>query len=269
MPTSEAILLKILEHRSSNLNEVFGLMCSLLGLQYFFEDVEPRVYTLASPSFIIDVSGSAVKLTFVDERFSECFRYVEFYLGGFLASRKLVNFYCYLKMFAMMETGGDELLDGRCTDTCRCVYDGRYCANVSFSKIIQLGGTAVYNIYRHRFERHLYAGGTIIAIPECAYADDVASVTVKCDDGNDVSVIMHLNLAMHVSLEALCRKVFECISSTEVYWKGAYKGNDVVVRSDLSVHVNGCIRREVGFLMKLGKSLEFSLCFFDGFSRCF
>ncbi|KAM0672882.1 hypothetical protein CWI42_050610 [Ordospora colligata] len=264
MPISEKILLKILEHKNSNMDKVFNLMCTLLGLQYFFEGTEQRVYTLASPSFIIDVSESAVKLTFVEERFSECFRYVEFYLGKFLANKNLVNFYYYLKMFAKMETGYDELLDGKCTDTCRCVYDGKYCANVPFSKIVQLSGAAVYNIYRHRLERHLYAGGTIIAIPEHSNENDVALMAVKCDNGNCVDVVMNLNLAVHINSEALCRKTFECISSTDVYWKGLCKGNDVTVRSDLSVYVNGCIRREIAFLMKLGKSLEFSLCFFDG-----
>ncbi|AFM99166.1 hypothetical protein EHEL_100730 [Encephalitozoon hellem ATCC 50504] len=258
----EKTLLKALEHKSTEERELFSSMCSVLGLQYFSEESSVLSHTFASPSFVIDISESSARITFVDESFSRCFRYVEFLLSQHLEKSKMVDFYFYLRMFVRMETGHGGILEKDTTDICHCVFDGKYCINPSFKDVVVASADGIYNIYRHRFEYHLYTKEFILPIPTNALPEDegCTSLVGENANGREVNARVSLNLARYFGPEAFSREVFRALPPGDFYWKGAVgKYSEVLVQKDLAVYADGGLHRDASFLMKLGKNLDF--CF--------
>lgn len=263
MINDERMLLKALEHRGMDEGVLFPSICSVLGLQYFLDEDGGSTHTFASPSFVIDIGMPSLKMTFVDEGFSRCFRYVEFSLCRLLEARNMVGFYQHLKMFARMEGGTEELQEKDSGDVCRCVFEGIYCINPSLSAVASRSTDRIYNIYRHRFEYHLYTRQFIICIPASALAEDEPCCLVKAEDvnGRPVDVRVSLNIAKYIDPGTLDREVFKSLPGTGFHWRGEVGGVEVLVENNLAVYVDGGLRRDVSFLMKVGKTLAFSLGF--------
>ncbi|CAD25792.1 hypothetical protein [Encephalitozoon cuniculi GB-M1] len=264
MIRDEKTLLKALEHKNIEEKSLFPSMCSVLGLQYFSEENGALTHTFAGLSFIIDITGPNAKLTFVDEGLAKCFRYIEFYLCRFLEKKSMVDFYLHLRMFAKMETGDGKVLERGSADTCRCVFDGNYCVSPSFKAVAEESTDGVYNIYRHRFEYHLYTKRFILSIPVGALPEDdnCCSLVVEDVNGRKVDARISLNLGRYLGLREFNREVLSALPQMDFYWKGTTDGREVLVQKNLAVYVDGKLRRDATFLMKLGKDLDFSLNFF-------
>ncbi|AFN83876.1 hypothetical protein EROM_100600 [Encephalitozoon romaleae SJ-2008] len=260
----EKTLLKALEHKNTEERLLFPSICSVLGLQYFSEENGVLAHTFASPSFVIDMCEESAKITFVDESFSKCFGYVEFCLSRFLEKRRMVDFYFHLKMFSRMERGNERVSEKGSKDVCHCVYDGNYCINPSFKDVAEASTNGIYNIYRHRFEYHLYTKEFILPIPMNASPEDEKCVSLEGEDvnGRKVNAKISLNLARYFGAKAFSREVLRALPPMGFYWRGEIGCSEVLVQKDLAVYIDGELHRDVAFLMKLGKSLDFSLNFF-------
>ncbi|ADM12394.1 uncharacterized protein Eint_100680 [Encephalitozoon intestinalis ATCC 50506] len=259
----EKMLLKSLEHKNIEEKEIFPSICSVLGLQYFSEENGALAHTLASPSFIIDISGLSAKLTFVDESFSRYFKYVEFYLCQHLEKRNMRDFYFYLRMFVRMETGNEGLEEKDSGDICQCVFNGGYCINPSFRDVAKSSTDGIYDIYRHRFEYHMYTKRFIFPIPvnDPVEDEDSGFLVAEGVNGKQMNAKVSLNLSRYFGPKAFDREVLRILPHIGFYWKGMVDHEEVVVRKDLGVYVNGELRRDAAFLMKLGKNLHLSLNF--------
>lgn len=260
----EKTLLKALEHKNTEERELFPSICSVLGLQYFSEENGVLGHTFASPSFVIDMCEASAKITFVDESFSKCFGYVEFWLSRFLEKRRMIDFYFYLKMFSRMEKGNERVSEKDSKDVCHCVFDGNYCINPSFRDVAEASTDGIYNIYRHRFEYHLYTKEFILPIPMNTSPEDEEYVSLVGEDvnGGKVDTKISLNLARYFGAKAFNRGVFRALPSADFYWRGAIGCSEVLVQKNLAVYIDGELHRDAAFLMKLGKDLDFCLNFF-------
>jgi hypothetical protein len=261
MALQEKVLLKMLEYEEIAEEDVYRLLCPVLNLQYF---VEQNVHTLSALSFIMDISDSAVKITFVNEEYNRHFRYVEFYLSESLKKRSYTKFYHYLRMFTRLESGGDEVVEAGAGASCGCLAAGTYCTSPSLNAIAQHSSDAIYNIYTHRLEYHLYLSGFLFPIPALRSSNEEKTVVRATDlHGNGVEVEMGLNLAEVLSADKMYGEVFHILPLSGFYWRGRVNEEEVVVDRKLAIHLSGRLSRKMSFLFKNGKSLLFSLTYFD------
>lgn len=270
MINDEKILLKVLEHGNTSKADACSSICTVLNLQYFMEDGEPPVHTLASLSFVIDICGLDLKLIFVDEELTRYFRYVEFYLHRFSREGDLVSFYYHLKMFVMMEVGNEQFREWGNADVCKCVFSDSYCINPSFSSVKDQTGDGIYNIFRHRFEYHFYTKSFLVPVPAGSSHNiglptekDKCRVEARTACGATTSVGIGLNLAEYFDVRTMSRDVLKELPDLGFHWRKQVNGNEIVVTSDMSIYLDKEVLRDASFLMKLGTSLEFSLMFFN------
>lgn len=264
MISDEKMLLKVLEHGNTFNGGIYPSVCSTLNLQFFTDDRGEPVHTLGSLSFVVDICGTDLRLLFVENMLTEYFKYVEFYLCFLLRRGDLVGFYHHLKMLVRMEKGNEAFEERGTGDVCTCVSSGKYCINPSFNSVFAQKSDGVYNIFRHRFEYHLYTKNFLVPIPiREEDTNDGELVEVRNINGITRSVRMNSNLAAYFDMGVLSREVFEELPNFDFRWHKKVKLDEVDVHSDLSVHLNGKALGDVSFLMKLGKTLEFSLKFFN------
>jgi hypothetical protein len=263
MALQEEVLLKVLEHKRVAEGDLYRLVCSVLGLQYF---AEQNTHTLSAMSFITDIFGSTVKITFVDEWYNNHFRYVEFYLSDCIRRRDYTRFYYYLRMFTRLENGNSELVEANTGGECSCVTTGAYCIDPSLDAIASCGSDAIYNIYTHRLEYHMYLSGFLLPIPASGSAA-CEVVTATNLYGDSVEAQLGLNLAGLLGAEDMYGEILHLLPSPSFYWKANVGGAEVAVDGRLDIRVDGRLDRKASFLLKSGRSLFFSLVYFGDVCR--
>jgi hypothetical protein len=123
----EEFLLKVLEYGRMPDLEAFKAIAEALGLEFYHESPS-MLYTLSSESFLLDISGDACTMIFVEEDLNSRLGYIQEYLNHFLPQKHI--FYCILRFLTRRSENPQPRPDCSVYKVlCNCILRGDYCAN--------------------------------------------------------------------------------------------------------------------------------------------
>ncbi|KAF7684058.1 hypothetical protein TCON_0732 [Astathelohania contejeani] len=239
--TPQNHLLKILRFPNQPFLPLIEPITSALSLQLFAEPDEPLI-TICGHNFVIDICDQMVTgISFTTDYWNVNFKYVKYYFNTVLIKKDYLLFYNFLRYFRSFDE--EQKGNSQCKGILKTKHGLHYCTCVEYSdsphlfKDVVREGNIFYNIFTHREEILMDSDKVLLC--------------------NEKKIIVNRELENVIKGNELFYNLRADMKPEQVSIQEKVEDKKLEIKNNLDVFVDGELRRDLSFLLKIGKDIEF------------